>query len=53
VPRLFPRWQRGDAKGGAFSRALYVQHREYNALLGTALMMVALSLKLMFASAGN
>ena len=53
VPRLFPRLRRGDATSGSFSRKLYVQHREYNALLGTALMMIALSLKLVFATAAS
>ena len=47
VPRLIPRLTPGyppggAAKGGGFSLSLYVQHREYNALLGAALMYVCL-----------
>jgi len=33
VPRLLPRWGGGPI-GGTFSVALYLRHREYNALLG-------------------
>lgn len=49
VPRLLPRWPaRSERTGepGGFSRQLYMKHREYNALLGSALMMSALILKL-------
>jgi protein-S-isoprenylcysteine O-methyltransferase Ste14 len=36
VPRLFPRLTAaGTSGGGSFSGALYLQHREYNSLLGT------------------
>jgi hypothetical protein len=50
VPRLLPRWpdrQNGrSSESEHFSRQLYMKHREYNALLGSALMMSALILKL-------
>ena len=53
VPRLFPRLQpkaqspKTDAQG-TFSRELYLRHREYNALLGTVLMLAALVAKLVW-----
>jgi protein-S-isoprenylcysteine O-methyltransferase Ste14 len=35
VPRLLPRFTPGGTEGeGSFSAALYLQHREYNSLLG-------------------
>ncbi|MGH9482706.1 MAG: methyltransferase family protein [Terriglobales bacterium] len=34
VPRLLPRWPRSNIRGGEFSPALYMRHREYQALLG-------------------
>jgi protein-S-isoprenylcysteine O-methyltransferase Ste14 len=45
VPRLFPRLR--PHKGGSelFYWHLYWKHREYNAALGTALMMAALAIK--------
>jgi protein-S-isoprenylcysteine O-methyltransferase Ste14 len=46
VPRLVPRvtaWRKAD---GAFSWALYRQHREYNALTGAAVLMMALLVKM-------
>jgi protein-S-isoprenylcysteine O-methyltransferase Ste14 len=47
VPRLLPRLRAaahgGDA--GEFSRGLYMQHREYNALIGAAAIYVALVLR--------
>jgi protein-S-isoprenylcysteine O-methyltransferase Ste14 len=50
VPRLLPRWplrsQTAGARNEQFSRLLYMKHREYNALLGSALMMSALILKM-------
>lgn len=49
VPRLFPRIP-GAPGQGAFSRELYLKHREYNALLGAVAMMAALALKLGFFS---
>jgi protein-S-isoprenylcysteine O-methyltransferase Ste14 len=51
VPRFFPRWTpyRTDSGGiaGGYSRELYLKHREYNAALGSILMMGALILKMM------
>ena len=49
VPRLVPRL-RAASRGsrGRFSRALYLQHREYNAALGTAAMLGALVAKLLW-----
>jgi protein-S-isoprenylcysteine O-methyltransferase Ste14 len=47
VPRLFPRLTAaGSAERGAFSKELYFKHREYNALVGSAAMMLALALKI-------
>jgi protein-S-isoprenylcysteine O-methyltransferase Ste14 len=50
VPRLLPRITPAFSAGasGGFSSALYLKHREYNALLGTLLMMAALVLKMTF-----
>ena len=46
VPRLVPRFTAfGNAKG-KFSWALYWKHREYNAVLGTAVMLIILAAKL-------
>lgn len=45
VPRLLP-WKRGPVSEGAFSRALYRKHREYNALLGAAALFAALAVKM-------
>ena len=47
VPRMFPRMvasSRSEASGG-FSLDLYLKHREYNALLGSALLTGALVVK--------
>jgi len=46
VPRLFPRLTPFGNASGAVSIALYMQHREYNAILGTAAVMAALVAKL-------
>lgn len=48
VPRLLPRtvWLSGLTAG--FARALYLQHREYNALIGAAAMMAALVVKMIW-----
>jgi protein-S-isoprenylcysteine O-methyltransferase Ste14 len=48
VPRLLPRWTaaEGSSGGGEFSRALYLHHREYNALMGAGAIYAALALKL-------
>ncbi|HEX7287880.1 MAG TPA: isoprenylcysteine carboxylmethyltransferase family protein [Candidatus Angelobacter sp.] len=49
VPRLSPRLRPYHTPGegdGGFSRELYLKHREYNAALGSALMIGALILKM-------
>jgi protein-S-isoprenylcysteine O-methyltransferase Ste14 len=46
VPRLWPRLTPFRQAHSSFSRALYWQHREYNAILGTAVVMAALVAKL-------
>ena len=51
VPRLFPRVtpaQFGTSEAGRFSRELYLQHREYNALLGAVAIYAALALRVYF-----
>ena len=50
VPRLIPRLTPAPTQSdrGAFSRALYLQHREYNALMGSAAIYLALALRLWF-----
>jgi len=45
VPRLAPRWS-GDSLTQNFSSALYRKHREYNALIGAVLMMLAILMKM-------
>jgi protein-S-isoprenylcysteine O-methyltransferase Ste14 len=50
VPRLLPRWRAYGGRGGSFSSHLYWQHREYNAVLGTAAIIAVLIVKLMWAS---
>jgi protein-S-isoprenylcysteine O-methyltransferase Ste14 len=45
VPRLMPRWS-GQSLTANFSRELYLKHREYNALVGAALMMLAVAIKM-------
>ena len=47
VPRLLPRLTpaRDNTEPGAFSRSLYLHHREYNASMGAAAIYVALILK--------
>lgn len=53
VGRFLPRltaWRTpsagGDREAGGFSRELYMRHREYNALVGSVLMLAALILKI-------
>ncbi len=48
VPRLLPRtaWFPGLTSG--FSRELYLEHREYNALIGAAAMLAALLVKMLW-----
>ncbi len=48
VPRLFPKWPGEKTQGNAFSRELYMKHREYNALIGSAAMLAALAIKLIW-----
>jgi protein-S-isoprenylcysteine O-methyltransferase Ste14 len=50
VPRLIPRLTKADlpAEPGSFSMALYIQHREYNALLGAAGIYAALLFILLY-----
>ena len=51
VPRLFPRLTSASgAVRGTFSKELYWKHREYNALVGSAAMMLALALKIIWHS---
>jgi protein-S-isoprenylcysteine O-methyltransferase Ste14 len=47
VPRLWPRLRRDGPPQGRFARELYLQHREYNALLGAVAMLAALVVKLL------
>ena len=48
VPSLFPRLSRYGNTPGKFSRDLYLMHREYNALLGTAVITAALIAKMIY-----
>ena len=45
VPRLMPHSGSEQGRPAGFSLDLYLKHREYNALLGAAAMMVALAVK--------
>jgi protein-S-isoprenylcysteine O-methyltransferase Ste14 len=45
VPRLFPRLRPHQSSSESFSWHLYWKHREYNAALGVALMIAALTIK--------
>jgi protein-S-isoprenylcysteine O-methyltransferase Ste14 len=50
VPRFLPRltaYRGGAVEGSAYSRELYLRHREYNAVLGSLLMMGGLILKML------
>ena len=46
VPRILPRWS-GESVTSQFSRELYLKHREYNAVVGAALMMLAIAVKML------
>jgi protein-S-isoprenylcysteine O-methyltransferase Ste14 len=46
VPRLFPRLTAFPGSRGTFSWPLYLKHREYNALIGSVAILVALAAKL-------
>jgi protein-S-isoprenylcysteine O-methyltransferase Ste14 len=49
VPRLIPRMRTSSVTAkGAFSRDLYLRHREYNAIIGALAMIAALAVKLIF-----
>jgi protein-S-isoprenylcysteine O-methyltransferase Ste14 len=48
VPRLLPRFGKRAITSGSFSRERYLKHREYNALIGTAVMIAALVAKLLW-----
>jgi protein-S-isoprenylcysteine O-methyltransferase Ste14 len=48
VPRLFPRTLHLSGMGEGFSRALYMKHREYNAIFGAAVMWATLVAKLLW-----
>ncbi len=49
VPRLLPRLRtRGDNIGGSFSLELYRRHREYNSVLGTICIYLALVARMFF-----
>lgn len=52
VPRLLPRFTaaKTEAAAGAFSKALYLHHREYNSLMGAVAIYAALAARLWFAS---
>ncbi|PYX82262.1 MAG: isoprenylcysteine carboxylmethyltransferase family protein [Acidobacteria bacterium] len=50
VPRLLPRFTAFGKACGTFSRELYWKHREYNAVLGAALMIAALVAKMRWLS---
>ncbi len=50
VPRLFPRLTSFGSAKASFSSALYAQHREYNAILGTVAVFGALVGKLWWRS---
>jgi protein-S-isoprenylcysteine O-methyltransferase Ste14 len=43
VPRITPAGSPGDDRSGHFSLALYLKHREYNALLGVILLYLCLA----------
>jgi hypothetical protein len=45
VPRLIPRLTPYQSSSNSFYWHLYWKHREYNALLGTVLMIAALVIK--------
>jgi len=45
VPRLFPRWRPHRSSANAFAAHLYWKHREYNAAIGSGLMIAALIIK--------
>jgi protein-S-isoprenylcysteine O-methyltransferase Ste14 len=48
VPRIFPRIDAAGGTGSRFSTELYWKHREYNAALGAAIMVVVLIIKIVW-----
>ncbi len=50
VPRWWPRLRARRGAAGSFSGALYREHREYNALLGAAVVLAALIAKIVWCS---
>lgn len=50
VPRLFPSLGTTVKPGGGFSRELYLQHREYNAIIGAVVVLLTLIGKLIYLS---
>jgi protein-S-isoprenylcysteine O-methyltransferase Ste14 len=50
IPRLFPKSPPSPLEKSAFSKQLYLQHREYNALVGTLAMIALVAGKLFFFS---
>jgi len=48
VPRLFPRTLHSAGMADGFSRALYMKHREYNAIFGAVVMWGALVAKMLW-----
>jgi protein-S-isoprenylcysteine O-methyltransferase Ste14 len=48
VPALLPRLKRYGSSSGSFSWDLYWKHREYNSLLGAAVILAALVVKLIY-----
>lgn len=50
VSRLLPGFRSANNAGGGFSKKLYMQHREYNAILGALFMFFALGAKLLWYS---
>jgi hypothetical protein len=51
-PRIIPR-PSGEEVSGGFSMALYLKHREYNALIGAVAMLAALAVKMLLLTKGN
>jgi len=52
VPRLLPQWS-SESLTANFSSALYLKHREYNALIGAVLMMLAITVKMLRAGSAG
>jgi protein-S-isoprenylcysteine O-methyltransferase Ste14 len=50
VPRLFPWFGLRGNRGAGFARELYMQHREYNAIIGAVIVLLALTAKVLWFS---